>query len=135
MIQPKPFSEKSAAPPSDVIVASFVYSEPPNVHSSLFVRTTVAVDDTSSYGVVPTAENEIAFDLGGAGRIIGLDNGRPDSHESYQGRNRKAFGGLALALLQSATPGILNLRASSPGLKPALAAGPSSNTSPMSAPL
>jgi len=69
--------------------------------------------------LVPTAENEIAFDLAGAGRIIGLDNGSPDSHELYQGKSRKAFGGLALALLQSATPSAMHLQASSPGLKPA----------------
>jgi beta-galactosidase len=77
---------------------------------------TVAVVDTGGL-VVPTAENEIAFDLKGTGRIIGLDNGRPDSHESYQGRTRKAFGGLALALVQSATPGAMVLSASSPRLK------------------
>ncbi len=79
---------------------------------------TVAVVDANGSDV-PTAENEIAFDLKGTGRIIGLDNGRPDSHESYQGRSRKAFGGVALALLQSATPGTMLLEASSPGLKPA----------------
>jgi beta-galactosidase len=79
---------------------------------------TVEVVDANDL-VVPTAENDILFDLRGAGRIIGLDNGRPDSHESYQGKRRKAFGGLALALLQSATPGAMVLSASSPGLKPA----------------
>ncbi len=79
---------------------------------------TVAVVDANGL-VVPTAENEILFDLKGTGRIIGLDNGRPDSHELYQGRTRKAFGGLALALLQSATPSAMLLQASSPGLKPA----------------
>lgn len=79
---------------------------------------TVAVIDANGL-IVPTAENEIAFGLKGMGRVIGLDNGRPDSHESYQGISRKAFGGLALALLQSPTPGAMLLAASSPGLKPA----------------
>jgi hypothetical protein len=37
----------------------------------------------------------------GAGRLIGLDSGRPDSHEAYQATRRAAFNGLALALLQS----------------------------------
>ena len=67
--------------------------------------------------VVPTAEDEIAFDLAGAGRIIGVDNGRPDSHESYQGNRRKAFSGLALVLLQSTgQPGSMTLTASAPSL-------------------
>jgi beta-galactosidase len=80
----------------------------------------VSVEIVDANGLlVPTAENEIAFDLKGTGRIIGLDNGRPDSHESYQGRSRKAFGGIALALLQSPTQGAMLLQASSPGLKPA----------------
>jgi beta-galactosidase len=79
---------------------------------------TAAVVDANGL-VVPTAENEIAFDLKGTGRIIALDNGRPDSHESYRGRRRKAFGGVALALLQSSTQGAMLLEASSPGLKPA----------------
>jgi beta-galactosidase len=69
--------------------------------------------------VVPTAENDIAFRLAGAGRIIGLDNGRTDSHESYQADRRAAFGGLALALVQSAKAGAMLLTATSPGLKPA----------------
>ena len=67
--------------------------------------------------MVPTAENEIAFALDGPGRILGVDNGRPDSHESFQGNRRRAFNGLALVLLQSAgTPGTFRLSASSPAL-------------------
>jgi beta-galactosidase len=70
--------------------------------------------------VVPTANNEIAFAVEGAGRILGVDNGQPDSHESYQGPSRRAFNGLALVVLQSTgTPGTLTLSASSPGLTPA----------------
>ena len=66
---------------------------------------------------VPTADNEIAFDIHGAGRIIGVDNGRPDSHESYQGKTRKAFNGLALVLLQSTgRSGGMVLTAASPTL-------------------
>ena len=67
--------------------------------------------------VVPTAANDIAFAMRGAGRILGLDNGQPDSHESYQGPNRKAFNGLALAIVQSTgTAGTMTLTASSEGL-------------------
>jgi beta-galactosidase len=67
--------------------------------------------------VVPTADNEVLFDLSGPGRIIGLDNGQPDSHESYQGNRRKAFVGRALALVQSTgRPGEMRLTASSSSL-------------------
>jgi beta-galactosidase len=67
--------------------------------------------------VVPTAKDEITFRLAGAGRILGVDNGQPDSHESYQGPNRIAFHGLALAVLQSTgVPGTFTLSASAPSL-------------------
>ncbi len=69
--------------------------------------------------IVPTAENEILFELKGAGKVVGLDNGKPDSHEIYQGNRRKTFGGLALALVQTTESGLILLSASSPGLNPA----------------
>jgi beta-galactosidase len=70
--------------------------------------------------VVPTANDEIAFAVTGAGRILGVDNGRPDSHESYQGPSRKAFNGLALVVLQpTGVRGTVTLSASCPALSPA----------------
>ena len=70
--------------------------------------------------VVPTAGDEITFALQGPGRILGVDNGRPDSHESYQGPGRRAFNGLALVIVQSTgVGGTLTLSASSPALAPA----------------
>ena len=70
--------------------------------------------------VVPTANDEITFAVTGAGRILGVDNGRPDSHESYQGPSRKAFNGLALVVLQpTGIPGTVTLSASCPALSPA----------------
>lgn len=71
----------------------------------------------SSGRVVPTADNAISFAIEGEGRILGLDNGQPDSHESYKGNRRSAFNGMALALLQSSgRPGEMTLTASSPSL-------------------
>jgi beta-galactosidase len=70
--------------------------------------------------IVPTANNDISFAVEGAGRILGVDNGQPDSHESYQGPSRRAFNGLALVVLQSTgMPGRLTLSASSAALAPA----------------
>jgi beta-galactosidase len=75
----------------------------------------VAIEIVDSEGrVVPTADNEVVFELSGPGRILGLDNGQADSHESYQSDRRKAFAGHALALVQSiGRPGEMRLTASS----------------------
>jgi len=70
--------------------------------------------------MAPTADNEIAFTLVGPGKILGVDNGQPDSHESFQGNQRRAFNGMALVLLQSnGRPGTMRLSASAAGLKTA----------------
>src|ERR1017187_1205094 len=62
----------------------------------------VAVEVLDSQGrVVPTADNEIAFVVEGEGRLIGLDNGDPQSHEDYKAARRKAFNGMCLAIVQS----------------------------------
>ena len=68
--------------------------------------------------VVPDADSEVTFQIEGAGRIIGLDNGNPLSHEDFKGNRRKAFNGLCLAIVQStARPGQIQLTATSPGLR------------------
>jgi len=70
--------------------------------------------------MVPTADNEVAFQIQGEGKIIGVDSGNPVSHESFKGDRRKAFNGLCLAIVQStAKPGRIQLTATSPGLKAA----------------
>ncbi|MCI3923943.1 DUF4982 domain-containing protein [Paenibacillus sp. TRM 82003] len=51
--------------------------------------------------VVPTADTELSFQVEGEGALIGVDNGRPDSLESYKSNVRKAFNGMALAIVQS----------------------------------
>jgi beta-galactosidase len=67
--------------------------------------------------VVPTADDEITFSVQGQGRILGVDNGQPNSHESYKGNTRRAFSGLALVLLQpTGGAGAMTLSASSPSL-------------------
>jgi beta-galactosidase len=83
--------------------------------------TVSAVDDRGR--PVPTADNLIAFDVEGDGRLLGVGNGDPSSHESDKAPHRRLFSGMALVLLQS-TPrgrssGSTTLRATSPGLKPA----------------
>jgi beta-galactosidase len=69
---------------------------------------------------VPVADNEITFKIQGEGKIIGLDNGNPVSHEDYRANRRKAFNGLCLAIVQSTNKsGIIQLTAASPGLQSA----------------
>jgi beta-galactosidase len=68
--------------------------------------------------VVPVADNEITFEILGRGKLIGLDNGNPVSHEDFKSDRRKAFNGMCLAIIQStADAGQIRLTATSPGLK------------------
>ena len=69
--------------------------------------------------VVPTADGEVAFAVEGEGKLIGLDNGDPQSHEDYKAARRKAFNGLCLAIVQSTgKSGRIRVTATSPGLQP-----------------
>jgi beta-galactosidase len=68
--------------------------------------------------VVPVAANDIAFNLQGEGKLIGVDNGNPQNHDSYKASRCQAFNGLCLAVVQStAKAGSLRLVASSPTLQ------------------
>lgn len=70
--------------------------------------------------MVPTASNEVTFEVLGEGRLIGVDNGDQQSHEDYKSNRRKAFNGMCLAIVQStAKPGQIRITAASPGLKSA----------------
>lgn len=69
---------------------------------------------------VPTADQPITFAVEGEGKLIGVDNGDPESHEDYKAAVRKAFNGLCLAVVQTtAQTGTIRVTASSPGLAPA----------------
>jgi beta-galactosidase len=79
---------------------------------------TVRVLDAEDH-LVPDADDEIAFDVQGPARIIGVDNGNPISHEPFQSNQRQAFHGLCLAIVQSTTePGQIEVTAVAPGLAP-----------------
>jgi beta-galactosidase len=68
---------------------------------------------------VPTAGSEVTFDVQGEGKLIGVDNGDPTSHEDYKAHRRRAFHGLCLAVIQSTEKaGPIRVTASSPGLRP-----------------
>ena len=70
--------------------------------------------------VVPLADNLVKFEITGNGSIVGVDNGHQTSHESFKAKQRKAFHGLALAIVQTKrAPGRIVLKASSGALAPA----------------
>jgi beta-galactosidase len=70
--------------------------------------------------VVANAGNPIQFELKGAGKIIGVGNGDPSSHESDKGNQRKVFNGFAQVIVQSdRQAGKIELSATSPGLNSA----------------
>ena len=70
--------------------------------------------------VVPVADNKIAFTLTGPGKLIGVGNGDPSSHEPDKADSRSAFNGLAQAIVQTTSKGgRIVLQAEAPGLKAA----------------
>jgi len=68
--------------------------------------------------VVPTAGNEVHFNVVGPGRLLGVGNGDPSSHESDKANQRRAFNGLCAAIVQSLrNEGAIEVRAASDGLE------------------
>jgi beta-galactosidase len=83
--------------------------------SDLSFVTVKVVDKNGT--VVPAADNLIKFELMGAGSIAGVDNGNQISHESFKGNQRRAFHGMALAIVQAKRkPGQIVLKATSDNL-------------------
>jgi beta-galactosidase len=77
---------------------------------------TVKIQDEQGR-VVPVAMNEIVFTVEGEGKLIGVDNGDPSSHEDFKANRRRAFNGLCMAIVQStASAGSIRITTSSPGL-------------------
>jgi beta-galactosidase len=70
--------------------------------------------------LVPAADNLIRFEVTGPGSIAGVDNGNQISHESFKGKQRKAFHGMALAIVQAKPKaGRIVLKATADNLAPA----------------
>ena len=86
------------------------------------VHVTVKVLDEMGR-VHPDADNEIAFEVQGDGKLIGVDNGNMAGLAvDLKGRSVKAFHGLCLAIVQStARAGLIHVTATSAGLKSARA--------------
>lgn len=80
---------------------------------------TVSVEDADGH-VCPSADNEIKFSMDGPGSIVGVDNGDPTNHESFQGQQHKVFHGLGLVVLRAGDQsGEIHLTATGDGLSSA----------------
>ncbi len=67
---------------------------------------------------VQTAENEVTVTVTGPAKLLGLESGSQDSHESYQSEKRKSVRGRLLAIVQlTGVPGETSVTLSSPNLK------------------
>jgi beta-galactosidase len=79
----------------------------------------VTVELTDAKGNLnPRAENLVHFKIEGAGTIIGVGNANPQSVESYQKPQRKAWHGKCLVIIKSTgTPGEITLKVSGDGIK------------------
>jgi beta-galactosidase len=77
---------------------------------------TAKVEDANGL-MVPLANSAIHFEIAGAGEIAATDNGDATDLTSFPSHDRKAFNGLALAIVRSSQPGTVVLEANSPGLE------------------
>jgi beta-galactosidase len=80
------------------------------------VHVTVEIQDSDGRRV-PIANNVVTLQVHGGGRLLGMDNGDPESHEDYRAAQHRAFNGLCLALIgPTDRAGDIEIAASSPGL-------------------
>jgi beta-galactosidase len=92
-----------------------------NIHAGGTDLSFVTVKIVDKNGVmVPRADNLVKFKVEGEGKIAGVDNGNPISHEFFKASERKAFNGLCLAVVQAnEKPGKIVLTATSDDLESA----------------
>lgn len=78
-----------------------------------FITATV-VDESGD--VVPFADSAIIFNVEGPAEIVATDNGDPADFTPFPSSERKAYSGLALAIVRSTGPGAITIRAGGEGL-------------------
>jgi beta-galactosidase len=69
--------------------------------------------------IVPTANNNVKFEMEGPGKLLATGNGDPSNLVSFNSKEREAYSGLVLAIVQpeKSKIGTIKITASSPGLK------------------
>ncbi len=69
--------------------------------------------------LVPTADNEVAFQVTGGARNLGVGNGDPSFHDPEKSDRCRSFNGHCQLLVQAGTiPGIVTVEAAAPGISP-----------------
>jgi beta-galactosidase len=93
-----------------------------NITSNMQDIVNIKVEIVDENGlVVPTAANAIEFKVEGEGVLIGTDNGNPQDKTQMKSKQRNAYNGLALAVVQSTEKsGSIKITAVSNGLKDAV---------------
>jgi beta-galactosidase len=83
-----------------------------------FLTASVADQDGQT---VPRSSSQLKFEITGAGELVSTDNGDPTDLTSFQSAQRKAFNGLALAIIRAkpGASGPITVRVISEGLAPA----------------
>lgn len=108
---------KTAGAPAKIILSADRKTVNGKENELCFVKATIVDKDGN---VVPDAGNLIHFNVTGDGFVAGTDNGCETDLTSFKSTDRKAFNGLALAVLQSKQkPGTIQLKATADGLQPA----------------
>ena len=106
---------KTAGAPARIELSADRSSIRSNDHDLSFI--TVKIVDKNGI-MVPNADNDVKFKLSGADSFLaGVDNGSQTSHESFKADHRKAFNGLALAIIGAKNkPGTVTITATADGL-------------------
>jgi len=106
---------KTAGAPDHIRLIADRKSLKADGRSMAFVTVEVVDKDGN---LCPNADNQIFFDVKGAGIIAGVDNGCQTSLERFKANNRKAFFGKCLVVIQSTkNAGNVQLTAKSADLK------------------
>jgi beta-galactosidase len=91
------------------------------IHAGIRDVAHVAVEIVDADGtVVPMADDLVRFTVEGPARLLAVGNGDPTDHSPYQARERRAFHGLLLAMIQSTDEaGAVRVTAEADRLEPA----------------
>ena len=79
---------------------------------------TVGVKDKDG-NVVPDAQNNVKFEVTGAGELAGVDNGSSPDHQSYRDDNRNAWAGQLVGIVRATGSGGITVKVTSDGLQSA----------------
>lgn len=105
---------KTAGAPAKIILSADRNSINANGEDLSFVSVKIVDKDGN---LIPDANNLIQFDIKGAGFIAGVDNGCQTDLSSFKANSKKAFNGMALAVIQSTKKaGVISLIAKAEGL-------------------